>query len=533
MLPELLMPAGDLEKLKTAILYGADAVYMGTPELSLRTQSGIDLEDLKEGIAFAHERGKKVYLTLNLFSHNRDIEKLPQMINTLKLAQPDGVIISDPGLFQYVKEQLPDLELHISTQANVCSWLTVDFWQKQGAALVVMAREVSFAEIQEVRERCPEIKLEMFVHGAMCMTYSGRCLLSNFMAERGSNQGNCAHSCRWDYKVRLKLKEGAFKDLHLTEETKDLFEFFLEEAYRPGEYFPLEEDSQGAYILNSKDLCLLPRLPDILSAGIDSLKIEGRNKSNFYVASVARVYRKAIDDWFANPETWNFEDYLEDLYGIPNRGYTLGFHDGRLSPFSHNYYDVHSLSEMENAGNIIAWEEDAFIFEVKNRLDAGELLQFLSPIAYEPIRVRLHDFEDAVTGQITAFVSAGQNKAVRIPLSIFHTLSPEAVKDHLPVMTVARKQRALNEAQRSRLISDLEALQIQIENLKVDDAEKTRRLTENQQMQRFFKQKQVIKKGPKMGLEGCCGKGCNGCRLFWFDPKYAKAREKHLAKMGV
>lgn len=527
--PELLMPAGNLEKLKTAVLYGADAVYLGTPDLSLRTQSGISLDDLKDGIAFAHDRGKKVYLTLNLFSHNRDIEKLPGMIATLKAARPDGVIISDPGIFQYVKEQLPGLELHISTQANVCSWLTVDFWHKQGASLVVMAREVGFADILEIRERCPEIKLEMFVHGAMCMTYSGRCLLSNYMAERGSNQGNCAHSCRWDYKVRLKLRDGSLKDLHLTEETKELFDFFLEEAYRPGEYFPLEQDSQGAYILNSKDLCLLPRLPEILAGGIDSLKVEGRNKSPFYVASVARVYRRAIDDWYTDPDSWRFEDYLEDLYGVPNRGYTLGFHDGRLSPFSHNYYDVHSLSEMEAAGVVRGWEDDALIFEVKNRLDAGELIQFLSPTLREPIRVRLHDFIDARTGKVTDAVSAGQNKAIRIPLEIFQTLSPAELRQHLPVLSVARKMAALDEAQQARLIADLEALAIQIQKLKVDDAEKTRRLKENQEMQLFYKQKQVIKKGPRMGLEGCCGKGCNGCRLFWFDPKYSRAREKLLA----
>lgn len=527
--PELLMPAGNLEKLKTAILYGADAVYLGTPDLSLRTQSGISLDDLKEGISFAHDRGKKVYLTLNLFSHNRDIEKLPGMIATLQAARPDGVIISDPGIFQYVKEHLPGLELHISTQANVCSWLTVDFWHKQGASLVVMAREVGFADILEIRERCPEIKLEMFVHGAMCMTYSGRCLLSNYMAERGSNQGNCAHSCRWDYKVRLKLRDGSLKDLHLTEETKELFDFFLEEAYRPGEYFPLEQDSQGAYILNSKDLCLLPRLPEILAGGIDSLKVEGRNKSPFYVASVARVYRRAIDDWYTDPDSWRFEDYLEDLYGVPNRGYTLGFHDGRLSPFSHNYYDVHSLSEMEAAGVVRGWEDDALIFEVKNRLDAGELIQFLSPTLREPIRVRLHDFIDARTGKVTDAVSAGQNKAIRIPLEIFQTLSPAELRQHLPVLSVARKMVELDEAQQARLIADLEALAIQIQNLKVDDAEKTRRLKENQEMQLFYKQKQVIKKGPRMGLEGCCGKGCNGCRLFWFDPKYSRAREKLLA----
>lgn len=528
--PELLLPAGSLDKLKTALLYGADAVYLGTPDLSLRTQSSITLEELEEGVHYAHESGKKVYLTLNLFSHNRDIEKLPGFIRTLRQIRPDGVIVADPGVFQYVREQAPELELHISTQANVCSWLTVDFWRKQGAALVVLAREVSFAEMLEIRQRCPDIRLEMFVHGAMCMTYSGRCLLSNYMAERGSNQGNCAHSCRWDYKVYLRLKDGSLRDLPLTEETKELFEFFLEEEYRPGEYFPLEQDSRGAYILNSKDLCLLPRLPEILSSGIDSLKVEGRNKSAYYVASVARVYRMAIDDWYRDPEQWNFENYLEELFAIPNRGYSLGFHDGRLSHLSHNYYNTHSLSDWENAGFIRAWEADALIFEIKNFLVAGDLLQFISPTLREPIRVRLQHFEDAVTGQITEKVSAGQNKAIRIPLSIFHTHSPEALRQHLPVLSVARKQALLTEEAKARLLADLEAQYLEIERLKIDPAARASRLAENRKLQALFKQKKVSSKGPRLGIEGCCGKGCNGCQYFWYDPKFAQARQKLLSR---
>lgn len=528
--PELLMPAGSLEKLKTALLYGADAVYLGTPDLSLRTQSSITLEALQEGVAYAHALGKKVYLTLNLFSHNRDIEKLPGFIRTLREIGPDGVIVADPGVFQYVREHAPELELHVSTQANVCSWLTVDFWHKQGAALVVMAREVSFAEIQEIRQRCPDIRLEMFVHGAMCMTYSGRCLLSNYMAERGSNQGNCAHSCRWDYKVHLRLKDGSLRDLHLTEETKELFEFFLEEEYRPGEYFPLEQDSRGAYILNSKDLCLLPRLPEILASGIHSLKVEGRNKSAYYVASVARVYRMAIDDWYQDPENWKFEDYLEELSAIPNRGYSLGFHDGRLSNLSHNYYNTHSLSDWESAGFVRSWEDDALIFEIKNFLVAGELLQFISPTLREPIRVRLYQFEDALTGQLTEKVSAGQNKAIRIPLSIFRTHSPQALRKHLPVLSVARKQALLTEESKARLIADLEAQYLEIERLKVDPATRESRLAENRELQARFKQKKVISKGPRLGLEGCCGKGCNGCQYFWYDPKFEQARQKLEAR---
>jgi putative protease len=253
---------------------------------------------LLEGINFAHQHNKKVYLTLNLFSHNKDIEKLPEFINTVKQVKPDGLIISDPGVFSFVKQNAPELELHISTQANVCSWLTVDFWQQQGAKLVVLAREVSFAEMAEIRQKCPNIKLETFIHGSMCMTYSGRCLLSNFMAERGANQGSCAHSCRWGYKLKIKLKDNTEHEIEINEHNKDLFDFFLEEEIRPGALMPFEEDMAGSYILNSKDLCLLPKLDEYIKLGLDSFKVEGRNKTEFYVGSVARVYRAAIDDYF-------------------------------------------------------------------------------------------------------------------------------------------------------------------------------------------------------------------------------------------
>ncbi len=240
---ELLMPAGSLEKLKVAIFYGADAVYMGTPDLSLRTRSTFTLDDVLEGVAFAHARGKRAYLTLNLFPHNRDIEKLPGYIETIRKALPDGVIVADPGVFQFIKKTAPELKLHISTQANVCSWLSVRFWEELGADLVVLAREVSFDELKEIRERCPDIKLEAFVHGAMCMTYSGRCLLSNYMAERGANQGNCANSCRWNYKLKLRLKDGSLKDIPLNDETRELFDFFLEEENRLGQLMTLGRTS--------------------------------------------------------------------------------------------------------------------------------------------------------------------------------------------------------------------------------------------------------------------------------------------------
>jgi putative protease len=231
---ELLMPAGSLAKLKTAVLYGADAVYLGTPDMSLRTKAEFTLDQIEEGIEYAHAHNTRVYLTLNLFSHNKDVPKLEEYVATIKDIHPDGVIIADPGVFQYVKQHAPDIPLHISTQSNVCSWLSVDFWKDLGADLCVLAREVSYAELCEIREKCPDIKLETFVHGAMCMTYSGRCLLSNFMAERGANQGNCANSCRWGYKVHLKLRDGSVKEIEIDESNINMFEFLLEEGARPG-----------------------------------------------------------------------------------------------------------------------------------------------------------------------------------------------------------------------------------------------------------------------------------------------------------
>ena len=250
----------------------------------------MSLEDVVAGVDFAHDHGRRAYLTLNLFSHNKDISKLPEYVDTVKRVAPDGLIVADPGVFSFVQARAPELELHISTQANVCSWQSVQFWQDLGALLCVLAREVSFEELSEIRNKCPDIKLETFIHGAMCMTYSGRCLLSNFMAERGANQGSCANSCRWKYKVHMRLKDGTLKELPLTEENLELFEFLLEEDMRPGELMPIEEDSRGSYILNSKDLCLMPKLPDLLRLGIDSLKVEGRGSQlsgSAYQSSIA------------------------------------------------------------------------------------------------------------------------------------------------------------------------------------------------------------------------------------------------------
>src|SRR5690606_24449138 len=242
---ELLLPAGNLEKLKLALLYGADAVYAGSPDMSLRTTSGFSLESLKEGVEYAHARGKRVYLTLNLVTHNRDADKLPEYVEALRAIGPDGLIVGDLGVFSYLREHAPELELHVSTQASAASWLTVQTWQRLGADLVVLAREVSFEEVREIRERCPDIRLETFVHGAMCMTYSGRCLLSNYMAERGANQGSCAHSCRWKYKLLVKSPDGSTGTIEIDDGNMKDFEFFLQEEFRPNDLYPIVEDERG------------------------------------------------------------------------------------------------------------------------------------------------------------------------------------------------------------------------------------------------------------------------------------------------
>ncbi|MCK5767344.1 MAG: U32 family peptidase, partial [Candidatus Atribacteria bacterium] len=265
--PELLAPAGNLEKLKIAIIYGADAVYLGGENFGLRAGAkNFTLKALAEGINFAHERGKRIYLTLNIIAHNEDLVGLPEYVRQLKKLHLDGLIISDPGILSIVKEILPEMEIHLSTQANTTNYASVNFWYQQGVKRIILARELSLEEIKEIAQKVPDdMKIETFVHGAMCISYSGRCLLSNYMTGRDANRGDCAHSCRWKYS--------------------------LMEEKRPGEYFPVYEDEKGAYFFNSKDLCMIEHVPVLIKAGISALKIEGRMKSAYYVANVVKAYR--------------------------------------------------------------------------------------------------------------------------------------------------------------------------------------------------------------------------------------------------
>ncbi|MDX1782301.1 MAG: U32 family peptidase [Thalassovita sp.] len=525
---ELLMPAGNLRKLKMAVLYGADAVYLGTPDMSLRTKSQFSLEEVIEGVRFCHDHGRRAYLTLNLFSHNKDIPKLDEYIETIRKVSPDGLIIADPGVFQYVRERAPEIPLHISTQANVCSWLSVKFWQDQGASLVVLAREVSYPELAEIRQKCPDVMLEAFIHGAMCMTYSGRCLLSNFMAERGANQGNCANSCRWNYGVRMRLKDGTVEDLNITPENADLFEFLLEEGCRPGELMPIEEDGRGSYIMNSRDLCLLPKLDDYLKIGVDSLKVEGRGKSEYYCAIVARAYRMAIDAWYEDPDNWDPRPYMEELATVSNRGYTLAFHEGRLAHHAHGYEHTASIAEWEYAGVVTEVTEDAFLVEVKNKLEAGEVLDFVSPVAKDTVLLRLYDFEVTATGERRDVIHGSTKTVIRIPFALFDHEDTDWLRAQFPAFTVLRKEKALTPDQWARIKLDKTVQGIETSGKDRPAAYTRQRDALVDAIGEGAKERRH--KTNRIGTEGCCGRGCNGCMMFWQDPIYEKAREELLTR---
>ena len=422
--PELLLPAGSLERLKTAFLYGADAVYAGMPAVSLRNKASFTLDEMKAGIAYAHDRGKKVYLTINLFTHNHDIPRLQEFIDHLTELNPDGVIVADPGVFDLIGQKLPGLPRHISTQANVCSSLTVRFWQKQGAALCVLGREVPLTEIAQIRQDCPDIRLETFVHGALCVSYSGRCLMSNFMTGRSANKGNCAHACRWRYKT--------YQVTPIAPDSTDTF--FLEEENRPGQLMQIDQDSHGTYIMNSRDLCWLPRLNEILPIGIDSFKIEGRNKSEYYAAITARAYRHAIDDWFQDPDSWTPDPYMAEIMTLQSRGYTVGFLDGNAGPEAQSYDVSASTGEWRYTGRVLAHRENRLIVEVKHKIQTGMVLEALSPTCLEPIKITVEALFDGKTGESIAEISSGRiGQSAEIPCN-FNML------EKLPPLSVIRSK---------------------------------------------------------------------------------------------
>ena len=355
---ELLIPAGSLEVLKVAVLYGADAVYIGGEAFGLRAKAkNFTNEEIREGIEFAHSHGAKVYVTANILAHNEDLAGVETYFQELKKIGPDALIISDPGVFSVAKQICPEIEIHISTQANNTNYGTYLFWWQQGAKRVVSARELSLKEIREIRDRIPEeMEIESFIHGAMCISYSGRCLLSNFMTGRDANQGACTHPCRWKY--------------HLMEES------------RPGEYFPVEENERGTFIFNSKDLCMIEHIPEMMEAGIDSFKIEGRMKTALYVATVARAYRQAIDAWNRDPEEYrkNLSWYREEIGKCTNRDFTTGFYFGKPGTDAQIYDNNTYVTNYTYLGRVDSVDACGRChLEQKNKFSVGETLELMKP----------------------------------------------------------------------------------------------------------------------------------------------------------
>ncbi len=356
-MPELLAPAGDMERLKVALAYGADAVYLGGKNFGLRAFSGnFSPVELEQACCYAHERNRKVYVTVNIFPHNADMNELPAYLKLLAQIGCDAILVADPGVFGVAREVIPNMPVHISTQANTTNWRSAQFWQDQGAERVVLARELSLTEISEIRQKV-SLELECFVHGAMCISYSGRCLMSSYMTGRSGNRGECAQPCRWQYA--------------------------LVEEKRPGEYFPIEEDSRGTYILNSRDLCLIGHLPELTAAGVQSFKIEGRMKSVHYLATVVRAYRRALDcmadtsaDFMALTTEW-----LQEIQKAGSRGYTTGFFAGQLEEDAQEYETVRTSPEWEYGGLVKGWNDldRVALVEQRNHLQLGDEIEVLRP----------------------------------------------------------------------------------------------------------------------------------------------------------
>jgi putative protease len=389
--PELLAPAGNLEKLEVALAYGADAVYFGGKMFGLRAFSdNFDEDEIAAGIAMAHRAGKKAYVTVNVFAHNDDLAALPAFLAFIQASGADAAIVADPGVWRLARETAPALPIHISTQANTTNWSTALFWQALGVRRVVLAREISLADIELIRSKTT-LELEAFVHGAMCVSYSGRCLLSNYLTGRDANRGECAQPCRWRYR--------------------------LEEETRPGQYLPVTEDERGTYIFNSKDLCLLARLPELAASGLNSFKIEGRMKSVHYVATVVKVYRQALDAWSADPGGYTVrEEWLAELAKVSHRPYTTGFYFGRTgaddqiygqTTYSQNY-DFVGLVRSYDAASSLA------LVEQRNNMKVGEEVEVFQPQG-ESFRQIIGEMYDAEGNAIT--VAPHPQQLVHIPLS--------------------------------------------------------------------------------------------------------------------
>lgn len=355
---ELLAPAGNLEKLKMAIAYGADAVYFGGDEYGLRAYAGnFSMEEMAEGISFAHGKGRKAYLTVNIIPHNDDLKEMPEYIGKVCGMGVDAIILSDPGVYSIVREVAPETAIHLSTQANNTNWRSARFWFEHGVRRIILSRELSLDEILEIRKKTPdELELEVFIHGAMCISYSGRCLLSNYMAGRDSNRGLCAHPCRWKY--------------------------YLVEEKRPGQYFPVYENERGSFIFNSRDLCMIEHIPEIIKTGVIGLKIEGRMKSSYYVATTVKAYREAIDEYYRDPSGYRFNPrWMEEISKASHREYTTGFYFGRPGSGDQIYSKSSYIREYDFVGLVTGYDGKTGIatVEQRNRMFVGDEIEVVNP----------------------------------------------------------------------------------------------------------------------------------------------------------
>lgn len=376
--PELLAPAGNIEKLKTALNFGADAVYLGGSKLNLRAfADNFTDEDLKEGVKYAHDRNRRVYVTVNVFPHNDDLNGLSDYLENLYRMDVDAIIVSDPGIIMTAREVVPKLELHLSTQANNVNLKSAQFWYNQGIKRIVMAREISLKDIKYIRNHLSdECEMEAFIHGSMCMSYSGRCVISNYMTGRDANRGQCAQPCRYKY--------------------------YLMEEKRPGEYFPVFEDDRGAYILNSKDLCMIEHIPELVNSGVDSFKIEGRMKSSYYVAAVVKSYRQAMDSYFDDPENYVFQKkWLDNLLKVSHRIYSTGFYFDK--PDSQIYETSSYIRDYDIVGIVRDYNRQSGIatIEQRNKVYDGDRVEVLSPKG-DNVYINLDDMKDDTGDRISS-----------------------------------------------------------------------------------------------------------------------------------
>jgi len=382
--PEILAPAGDMFKLKTAFAFGADAVYAGIPKFSLRTrEAGFNADNLKEAIDYTHAIGKKIYLTLNIYPHNLKVDAFLRELDTVAQMEPDALIMADPGMIAAARERYPDIPIHLSTQANTVNWMTVKFWRELGLSRVILSRELRLEEIQKMHDAVPDIELEAFVHGAICISYSGRCLISNYLHGRDANQGTCTNSCRWEYQLgydkgSLLEVEGSQKPYEY--DTPPPEGFYVKESHRPDDRFPIGEDEHGTYLMNSKDLCAIELIPNILKTGICSLKIEGRTKSAYYTAITSRAYSRALNDHLEG-KPFDKEN-LRDLMRLSNRTYTTGFYSRNPRQYGENRDDGYSASLGEPVcGVIMDYDPQTgkAEIEVKNRFLPGDKVTLITP----------------------------------------------------------------------------------------------------------------------------------------------------------